>query len=266
MRTYPFYRLIKIALQITSMQMKEYMASFHIHIKSGSKGQASNHAKYIVREGKFKNSEKSSDLITSDYGNFPEWAQENPSKFWSTADKGERSNGTTYREFELALPAELTAQKNTELIEKFINLVLPGKPYQYAIHSPIASIGEIDQPHAHVMFNDRRPDGIERLPEQYFRRFNPTRPELGGAKKDSGGKDRKTVKDELVHIRKIWADLQNEALEQSGLDVRVDHRSLRERGIDRTAERHLGFGGVMALSDEDLQAMKQRRQQAQNAI
>jgi hypothetical protein len=242
------------------------MASFHIHIKSGAKGQATNHAKYITREGKFKNHEKSADLVKTNFGNFPDWAEDNPTKFWSAADKCERSNGTTYREFELALPAELSTQHNTELIEKFIDAVIPGKPFQYAIHAPIASIGKTRQPHAHVMFNDRRPDEIDRLPEQYFRRFNPVNPELGGAKKDSGGKDRKSVKEDLVNIRKIWADLQNEKLEQMGLDVRVDHRSYRERGVDKVAEMHLGFGGVMALSDEELNAMNQRRGQVQSAL
>ncbi len=37
------------------------MASFHLHIKSGGKGQALNHAKYILREGKFGNSEKAAE-------------------------------------------------------------------------------------------------------------------------------------------------------------------------------------------------------------
>ncbi len=242
------------------------MASFHLHIKSGGKGQALNHAKYILREGKFGNSEKAADLMKTGCGSFPEWASESPAKFWKAADKGERANGSTYREFELALPSELSLDQNTELLEQFIDAVIPGKPFQYAIHAPTASIGNTSQPHAHLMYNDRKPDDIDRLPEQYFRRYNAANPELGGARKDSGGKDRKSVKEDLVNARKLWADLQNQKFEELGIEARVDHRSYRERGIDKTPEKHLGFGGVMALSDEDMSAMNQRRKGDSNQI
>ena len=40
-----------------------------------------------------------------------------------------------------------------------------------------------DQPHVHLMFNERLQDGIERDPEQYFKRYNSKNPERGGAKK-----------------------------------------------------------------------------------
>ncbi|MCI3049250.1 hypothetical protein ML378_26340, partial [Escherichia coli] len=43
-----------------------------------------------------------------------------------------------------------------------------------------------NQPHAHIMMSQRVNDGIERTPEQYFRRYNARYPERGGAKKDSG--------------------------------------------------------------------------------
>ena len=40
-----------------------------------------------------------------------------------------------------------------------------------------------DQPHVHLMFNERLQDGIERDPEQYFKRYNSKNSERGGAKK-----------------------------------------------------------------------------------
>ena len=40
-----------------------------------------------------------------------------------------------------------------------------------------------DQPHVHLMFNERLQDGIERDPEQYFKRYNSKNPERGGLKK-----------------------------------------------------------------------------------
>ena len=38
------------------------------------------------------------------------------------------------------------------------------------------------------MFNERLQDGIERDPEQYFKRYNSKNSERGGAKKDNTGK------------------------------------------------------------------------------
>jgi MobA/MobL family len=40
-------------------------------------------------------------------------------------------------------------------------------------------------------------------------------------------------KNELLLTRERWAQVTNEALREAGLDVRVDHRSLKARGIDR---------------------------------
>lgn len=37
----------------------------------------------------------------------PKWAATNPLHLWEAADAYERKNGTTYREFEIALPCEM---------------------------------------------------------------------------------------------------------------------------------------------------------------
>ncbi|PAP02416.1 mobilization protein, partial [Salmonella enterica subsp. enterica serovar Kentucky] len=41
-----------------------------------------------------------------------------------------------------------------------------------AIHNPKASIDGGEQPHAHIKMSQRVNDGIERRPEQKFRRYN----------------------------------------------------------------------------------------------
>jgi hypothetical protein len=46
-------------------------------------------------------------------------------------------------------------------------------------------------------------------------------------------------KNELLLIRERWAQITNETLCEAGLDVRVDHRSLKARGIDREPEPHI---------------------------
>jgi len=53
--------------------------------------------------------------------------------------------------------------------------------------------------------------------------------------------------------------LQNAHLERHGHDARVDHRTLKEQGIDRPAEKHLGGPGVRALSEQDLSALRELR-------
>lgn len=53
-------------------------------------------------------------------------------------------------------------------------------------------------------------DGIDRAPDQYFKRFNAKYPERGGAHKDSGHSLTLTEQREaLVDLRERWADTHN---------------------------------------------------------
>lgn len=237
------------------------MASFHLTVKAGKCGSANNHAAYIAREGKYGKDLQEEELVIVESGNLPDWTNGNPSSFWKAADKFERKNGAVYREFELALPVELTTEQQVNLVETFIAQAIGEKPYQYAIHAPIASLGEMRQPHAHVMFSDRAPDGIGRPPEQHFKRFNSNNPELGGCKKDSGGKLPADLKQELINTRENWANLQNKFLEKHGHEARVDHRSNRERNIHKEAERHLGQATIKKMTAEQKALCKLQRLQ-----
>lgn len=235
------------------------MASYHLCIKSGKKGKAVNHAAYITREGKHSKEEDESDLITKSHGNLPEWANNNPIEFWRAADKYERANGAAYREYTLALPRELTDDQRLAVLEEFIDTEIGNKPYQYAIHAPVAALGDIEQPHAHLMFSDRVSDGLERPAQQHFKRFNPAKPELGGCKKDSGGKDKAILKETLIATRANLASIQNTALEQAGHDSRVDHRSNKARGIDVKPEVHLGHLIIKKMSAEEKKSYNDSR-------
>ena len=112
--------------------------------------------------------------------------------------------------------------------------------YQYAIHNPPGAIDGKEQPHAHIMFCERINDGTERDPQQFFKRANSKSPERGGAKKASIPQTAGERKAALVALRSRWADVQNEHLARYGHESRVDHRSLKEQGINRTPEVHLG--------------------------
>ena len=214
------------------------MAIARLSVKTGSVGKAAAHAEYIDRDGKYEK-QKQHDLDYSESGNMPSWAEDNPKLFWQSADLYERKNGSTYREFEIALPRELDPKQRIELIQDFIAQEIGTKyPYQLAIHNPKAMDG-LEQPHAHLMFNERLQDGIERDPEQYFKRYNRKTPETGGAKKDNTGKDPKTRKEEMKDLRQRWQDISNRHLERAGLDTRIDMRSYQDQGIDKDPEKKL---------------------------
>lgn len=231
------------------------MASYHCTVKVGGKGKAASHSAYISREGKYSGRERYEDLEATGHGNMPKWAEHNPAHFWGAADEHERANGATYREIEVALPRELTAEQRRELVMQFVRHELGDRhAYQWAIHTPKAALEGGEQPHAHIMYSERTRDGIDRDPERYFRRYNAKAPERGGCRKDSAG-----TEERLQATRERWATVQNAHLERHGHAVRVDHRSLEAQGIDRAPEKHLGGRGVRQLQEADISALLERR-------
>lgn len=225
------------------------MASFHHTIKSGKRGSAAEHSTYIERLGRY--AKRGEDLVHSGHGNMPEWAAGNPSLFWKMADTYERRNGAAYREHEIALPNELAGGELITLAERLVRELIGNKPYQYAIHSRDGMLGGLPNPHMHLMYSDRVPDGLDRPPARVFARYNAKCPQAGGWRKDSGGQSPAELREKVLTTRRTIADLQNEALAQHGHPSRVDHRSLRSRGVQRRPERHLGPTRVRTLSGEE---------------
>ena len=114
----------------------------------------------------------------------------------------------------------------------------------------------------HLMFSDRQHDGIERGPEQFFKRYNAKNPERGGARKFSYGADKAEAARTYEGIRERWAKVQNLALEQAGVEARVDHRSLAAQGIHREPEVHRGpaVSGIEARGEVSEVGERQREQ------
>ena len=210
------------------------MPHYHCHVKAGPKGSGAEHAQYIERGGRFK-AEKYGEIGEHERGNLPDWARGSAARFFAAADSFERANGNSYREFELALPVELSDAERGQLVREFVAEQLGERhAYAWAIHEPRGH-----NPHVHIMFSERIIDGIERGAEHYFKRANNKHPERGGHLKS----DRFTNSDgpkAVEALRARWEEVQNAALERAGLDVRVDHRSLEAQGIDREATRHRG--------------------------
>lgn len=222
------------------------MASFHFQIKSGRNGYE--HSHYVARKGFYA---KRGDLVATGHGNLPAWAEGKPSNLWKAAEKYERKNGAVYREAIIALPAELSMEQNQALVEDLVAKLALGKPHQHAIHAPKSSIeGEII-PHLHLMRSDRVDDGIDRPAERFFARYNGAEPEKGGRRKLSGGRNRMEIRDDLIATRKVVADTINHHLAINGHEARVDHRTLKARGIRRKAERYLGPAKIREMTSTE---------------
>lgn len=216
------------------------MATYHFSVKIGKKGQAASHAAYVVRAGVYSPElagKRYEDIEHFEHGNMPAWAKNNPLDFWEASDKYERANGSTYREFEAALPRELTPPQRRALVTDFLQRAI-GKSHAYTlgIHCPAAKLEGGEQPHVHLMYSERVLDEIERGPDTFFKRYNAKDPKKGGARKDSAG-----TKERLAELREMWAIVTNEHLAKNGFEVTVDHRSYKDRGIEEEPEQHLGW-------------------------
>jgi hypothetical protein len=224
------------------------MESLHFGIRSGKYGAATDHLAYITREGSYA---ARNDLVATGYGNMPPFAKDRPMLLWQASERNERKNGSTFRSLTVSLPNVLTIPQLTELAWAEARRLAGPKPFQFALHMPRSSLRDEPHPHVHIVICDRIPDGIERSPEQMFKRHNPTHPERGGCRKDSGGKARQALHSHVTAQRKAAADEINAALAKHGHDFRVDHRTLKERGIDRTPERYLGPAKIRKMTAEE---------------
>lgn len=156
----------------------------------------------------------------------PDWATDR-SRLWNEVEASEtRRNSVTAREWELALPSEISAEERSQITRDFAQELVSryGVAVDVAIHAPHRE-GDQRNHHAHVLTSTRKlePEG-----------FTAKTRVLDSAK--TGGV-------EIEQMRGVWADLQNRALERAGQVERVDHRSLEaqreaalERGDELTAE------------------------------
>ena len=177
---------------------------------------------YINREKQY--SHDSQEVLAKASGNMPEWAQEEPRQYWSAADVYERANGRLFKQVMFALPNELNADQQKELVKEFAEQITTTKegklPYSYAIHKGHDS----NNPHCHLMISERVNDGHDRTRETWFKRANPKAPEQGGAKKTTELKPKQW----LLDTRELWSQQANKALERAGHETRIDHRTDRK--------------------------------------
>ena len=155
--------------------------------------------------------------------NAPEWAGYRAS-LWNAAEAAERrKNSTVAREFEVALPSELSPGERQELAMRFARELVGrhGFAADVCLHKAGRG-GDRRNHHAHILCSTRRlgPDG-----------FNNKTRELDDLKRGPA---------EVTRWRERWAELQNELLKEHGLGARVDHRSLEAQGLARVPTHHKG--------------------------
>ena len=208
------------------------MASYHLSVKTikRSAGRtATAAAAYRVgeriecqREGRVhdytrKQGIEETFIIAPDHA--PVWAQDR-SALWNEAEASEtRRNSVTAREWELALPSEISAEDRSQITRKFAEELVSryGVAVDVAIHAPHRE-GDQRNHHAHVLTTTRQLEAEG---------FTAKTRVLDSAK--TGGA-------EIEQMRGVWAELQNRALERVGEVERVDHRSLeaqREAALER---------------------------------
>ena len=144
----------------------------------------------------------------------PAWAHDRET-FWNRAEAMERrKDAQTARMLDIAIPHELSDDDRIELVRAFVkdNFVRFGMGADVAWHAPHAH-GDARNVHAHVMLTLRKvgPDGFDPVKT---RRWNS--PEM------------------LKQWRAQWAVYANGYLERAGFATRIDHRSYKDRGVDRT--------------------------------
>lgn len=217
------------------------MAIYRLHAKviSRSRGQS------IVACASYRSGEKMHDERTGEIYDYtkkqdvafgeiilpegaPSWMQDRE-KLWNAVELSEkRKDSQLAREIQLTLPRELSLSQNIELTREFVKnrFVSDGMVADINIHIPKASDGSL-QPHAHVLLTMRA----------------ITQDGFGLKVRDWNDKN------ELENWRAAWAEYENRHLALNGYDIRVDHRSFKEQGIDLEPQKKIGIASAFYRGD-----------------
>lgn len=153
----------------------------------------------------------------------PAWSADR-SALWNAAEAAERrKDAKVAREYEIALPSELSADERRDLAVGFARHITAryGVAVDVAIHEP-GREGDQRNHHAHLLTTTRRLDAEG----------------LGDKTRTLDVKATATV--EVEQLREQWAAMQNRALERAQREERVDHRSFQRQGHQQEATVHMG--------------------------
>jgi Ti-type conjugative transfer relaxase TraA len=142
--------------------------------------------------------------------NAPVWAKDRE-KLWNAVEASEkRKDSQLAREVEISLPREFSTDQNIALVKEFAQkeFVDKGMIADVCLHYGMKG-GEYN-PHAHILLTMRE------VTEEGF-----------------GKKNVEWNKKELLkEWRQSWCELSNKHLSLNGFDIQIDHRTLKEQGIE----------------------------------
>lgn len=217
------------------------MASYHCSVKPVSRGAGrSGTSAAAYRAGMCLKDERTGEV--HDYTRkqgvehtelvFPHGVNMSREELWNAAEGAEkRKDARIAREFELALPAELTKEQRRELATDFARHLVEqyGVAADVALHEPNRK-GDQRNHHAHILITTRQisAQGLG----------NKTDLEQEDKALRAQGKD--TGRQQIETLRAAWAAQCNLALQRAGSHERVSHKSLKAQGIEREPTSHLG--------------------------
>src|SRR4051812_47414654 len=143
---------------------------------------------------------------------------------WNAVEASEkRKDAQLAREIEFALPRELSREEGVALARKFVaeQFISRGMVADLNVHWPVDAQGEA-KPHAHVMLTMRE-----------------VGPEGFGLKVSAWNRVA-----ELQGWREAWAQSANERLAELGHEIRIDHRSFKDQGIELEPQNKIGPAGM----------------------
>jgi len=168
----------------------------------------------------------------------PAWATDRE-RLWNEADRAEhRANGRFATELELALPHELDAVQRRKLAETFARQLADqyGVAVDVALHVPGTGRDHRNH-HAHVLISHRElgPAGFGEVAHKHR-----VRKKIKGQYREIEVVGIAAGASDVARLRLQWANAVNAAYRDAGLDLRTDHRSHRDRGLEVEPTQHLG--------------------------
>ena len=167
----------------------------------------------------------------------PAWAEDRAA-LWNAAEAAEkRKDARVARDYEVAIPKELTRAQGIELVRDFSAALVDryGVAVDFNVHRDDLRKWDGTEKgwqgyHAHVLTSTRQL-GREGFGEKAAIELSDTK------RKSLGLGDGAS---EIERIREMWEVAANRHLEQANQAQRIDRRSLKDQGIDRDPTIHLG--------------------------
>src|SRR5258706_615309 len=224
------------------------MAIYHLHIQSVSRSEG----RCATAASAYRAAERIHDLETDEVFDYTRkrgvehteiilsreatrqdinWPR-NRQDLWNAAERAEkRKDARIAREYEFSLPCEMTGPQRLALTRAFAQEL--ADRYQcavdVAIHRPHWH-GDKRNHHAHLLTTTR----------QIAASGLGAKTEVEWSNTDRRKHGLQSASAEMKEIRARWEVLANEHLHSLGIDAHIDHRSLKDQGIEREPTVHQG--------------------------